>query len=124
MKNHVVSLELAKEMKELGFPQNSAFHWYENAGNGHLLYAGEDRDCRPMECKTFDAYLASELGEWLPDCADIIKFIRTDSVLYEIEILDPQSRSSERFDDISMPNALAKMLIYLAKEKLIDPKKL
>ena len=74
--------------------------------------------------ETFDAYLASELGEWLPDCADIIKFIRTDSVLYEIEILDPQSRSSERFDDISMPNALAKMLIYLAKEKLIDPKKL
>lgn len=57
----VVSLELARKLKELGVKQESVFVWYTNADFGHLLYLGED-GMRPMEAKTYSAFTVAELG--------------------------------------------------------------
>lgn len=65
LEQQVVSLDLAKKLKELRVKQESYFVWYTNAGTGHLLYLGDD-GMRPMEAKTYSAFTVAELGEMLP----------------------------------------------------------
>lgn len=58
LEDQVVSLELAKKLKELGVKQESYAYWYTNAGVGHVLIGQ-----RGMEIKSFSAFTVAELGE-------------------------------------------------------------
>lgn len=66
LSHHVTSLELSKKLKELGVKQESLFCWGKD---GKRLHASTDgygslHWQEPDECS---AYLASELGKWLPE---------------------------------------------------------
>lgn len=60
IKDHIVSLETAKKLKEAGYPQGKSIYlWYTNGDDAHLI----DRvdGARPIESKSFDAPLATEI---------------------------------------------------------------
>jgi hypothetical protein len=116
MKDHVTNLELSKTLRELGFPQESKFYWDSHAvekidGFG-ITSDGE-----------YSAYLASELGEWLPMDYCSSKTVYKKSNKKWVCDKDnwrgeyPQYANNEC-------DARAKMLIYLAENKLINAKEL
>lgn len=142
LENQVVSLELAKEMKELGFEQESLF-WYlpEINKDGKIIYHPQwfqpdeeyissiknsilNKDNNEFNIDLYSAYNASELLLLLPpyistedyDCP--LKIIKEDSsywVYYEMR----NYLSYEEFNEINLCDALAQMLIYLKKNNLI-----
>lgn len=60
LSNQVVSLELAKRLKELGVNQESYFHWYDSKPTAQLhtgVFAGD---------WFYAAFTVAELGEMLP----------------------------------------------------------
>ena len=133
-----VSLELAKELKEAGYPQR-ALHWWGGIGNMDIWCDHVKEEMPPQE-KRFTWYAAptaSELGEKLPES------IKKDGENYLIfqtlvngyvklgywSIKEPNvfgevigSQSIQR--DKSEADARTTMLLYLAKEKLINLKRL
>lgn len=64
LENQVVSLELAKKLKELGVKQEGYFVWYTNGDSAHLL--DTPGEMRPMEGKTYSAFTVAEMGEMFP----------------------------------------------------------
>ncbi len=76
LEKQVVSLELSKKMKELGFPQESLFYWvYTDAplkdGSRNKILLGSDLGESHWELggeqDTYSAYTVAELGEFLPE---------------------------------------------------------
>ena len=132
--NHVVSKGLVEEMKALGFPQVSEF-WYclerkTSDGKDILLisilepvYEKEIEEYSYV--KKAPAYNVSLVGEWLPNRIFYGKhklwITRTEvgywNVQYGGEGVKPFCEKIEK----TMADSLAKMLIYLAKNKLLDP---
>jgi hypothetical protein len=125
MKNHVTSLELSKRMKELGFPQRSIFGWCQN----YTRKSGEyKKDSKPyIQYKgshDYSAYLASELGEWLPNEKLMIDKDTND---YSLDLFGTERKERKfagGFCGENLCDAMAEMLIYLAENKLINPKEL
>lgn len=83
LEDQVVSLELAKKMKELGFPQHSSFYWQRSwhdkpyKFNPGGSWETADQDGR------ISAYTVAELGDLLPDYIPnlgnlFISFAKTD----------------------------------------------
>lgn len=76
LQNHVVSLELAKKLKENGFPQTTLCHWVEiyNKGKMQVFFddhwdtiSGEWGDGSTIaDHVNYAAPLATEIGELLP----------------------------------------------------------
>ena len=113
LEKQVVSLELAKKLKELGVKQDSHFSWFEmNTGKFELYHSG-----LPTSKSKFSAFTVAELGEML-----LIQF----TILKGVQISDPRGRYSRLvkrlyiFEDEA--NARAKMLIYLLENDLIKNK--
>jgi hypothetical protein len=119
LEDQVVSLELAKKLKELGVKQESLFWWLE-------LYQGPDDKFNPryflnwgkhqdVEVQ-FSAFTVAELGEMLPaHYIDSMKLKEEWFVRYaEVEhnYYHSEFASTEA-------NARAKMLIYLIENNLI-----
>lgn len=134
IENQVVSLELAKRMVELGFRQESYFTWVLRHGRWSVWDEGTMSECETgMEKRKVCAYTVAELGEMMPGVIDkggklyylspcaggngvraisyvtyrdgVGFFLTGHPVIYEKTEAD----------------ARAKMLIYLAEQKLIDP---
>jgi hypothetical protein len=67
-KRHVVSLDLAKKLKELGVPQVSEFYWNEGTVNDNkgsiYLVSSEENDV--FSRRIASAFISSEIGEMLP----------------------------------------------------------
>jgi len=152
---HVVSLELARQMKEAGFPQVSEFYWilcdefdakivtkdgpidelcedsefsYDPPSVKYDLLEDEKNGDLSDDIKIYSAYLASELGEILKkiklkddkngiwkDCQIYMAFRKCGG---KEENMGQIILQSMRID------LAAKMLLYLAKEGLINPKEL
>ncbi len=133
LEDQCVSLELAKKMEELGFPQKSLFYWYENIvyfGETKLFVkvsSGHSRSIHVCNLKSYgaiSAYSVAELGEMLPPhtdsgkdgqgyaCYTVISEdggqTHWDTVLEEDENFVPQ-----RIWASSESDARAKMLIWL-----------
>ena len=109
MKKYCVSLELAKEMKELGFEQESEFYWWI-FNNGVSKLISKKIICQPHlenEAK-YSAYTVGELGEMLPEYYSTFKV----EDKYEGYNDDGEVLSS----NITEANARASMLIYLKKK--------
>jgi len=126
IENMVVNLELSKELKRLGMPQKSEFwwsnfHYIEHAGlikNEHFMIGyGQDADYLEDEhiglgYEQYSAYLSDELLRWLPAFTNIMfneqeYCIQADYAEYHKEY------------DKSLPNTLAKLLIYLITNGLL-----
>ena len=134
IEKQVVSLELAKKLKELGVKQESFFYWvdaYENYRNTGEAYNGwivrqkmnwiansTKRD------KIYSAFSVSELGEMLP--ARNIDFgkgyfesCKDSSGMWRAYWTDTHSgKWIKDFNEVSEADARAKMLIYLIENKL------
>jgi len=68
LKNQVVSLKLAKKMKELGFEQESAFYWVITLTTDYHLsfYDNDLPQCLKERNDCYSAYTVAELGKMLP----------------------------------------------------------
>jgi len=143
LEKQVVSLELAKRLKELGAPQDSLYCHMQSMGRlKDGVLSSVDAHCiRSMtvgtkgEGELFAAYTVAELGELLPYA------VKKEGELYFIHqtpCVGGHNYDSERFcfeftytsikgEAITLPiqekteaDARAKMLIYLLKQKLIS----
>lgn len=155
---HVVSLELAKELKEAGYPQEKStfFQWLDyRSDNKHSCVFWQDREkCLIGGVWHEDgiaAPLASEIGELLPDytrelgnieisyCAtdhitmepnskigryngkwwNVSYWLWTNKLTPKHKYLFLERESKHLQQSATLPNALAKMYLYLKREGLI-----
>lgn len=140
LENQVVSLELAKQMKKLGFPQESLWWWIKRPDQkeiGEFYYSLEDGKLRYHDTAapfskedTISAYTVAELGALLPS------YISPYISGYDIERIYTErngghyrcwfreikekhnivTTSIREFNERTEANARAKLLIYLKQE--------
>lgn len=143
LEQQVVSLELAKKMKELGFKQESLWYWWEdtdNIGSAYLEIDESQLNITQQPELLYDykgvaktsnhiisAYSVAELGEMLPaqvknektrnvDCLSCTKNVYGKYIVrYHSSFSTPLV---EIFADTEA-DARAKMLIYLKDNNLI-----
>lgn len=117
MESHVTSLELSKRLKELGVKQNSIFSWYfyyvetdQEPQTGFTVeYTPTEKLREGTDCS---AFLASELGEILPDWVYSV---------FNEERWDCMGGGFEfHFTADTECDARAKMLIYLLEQGIIN----
>lgn len=144
LEDQVISLELAKRMKELGFKQESIFSWYYI--DVPLLYSGPEigyfgSNLPSDASEIYAAYTVAELGEMLPEgiisirpltknewdfkpedrwlVADACPYIEREYLCMSDGFIDT-SLHSENWANTEV-DARAKMLIYLAEKQIINP---
>ena len=144
LQKHVCSLELSRKLKELGFPQNSLFYWYEIEPNENFIAYHEDKTFEinvknpiPWEeqpeyfkmshvWKRYgkedftSAYLASELGEWMHS-------IKIDLWQYHNDgkfLLKTMTHDAPDMNEITECDCRARLLIWLAENNHLDAKSL
>lgn len=121
--NHCVSLELSKQLKEAGYKQEGEFwwSWLQDANfNNHIALVTERQEDWYGDIATRICYvapLASEIMERLPH-SKIAWIGKTIDGRYRIDEQDGGHTGAMRVDE-NLCNALAKMWLYLKKEKLI-----
>ena len=138
LEQQVVRLELAKEMKELGFKQDSLFYWcpkFSGSGSPSFPYRFEnsyylrtwdkEKENAPTNYSDVDfysAYTVAELGEMLPVSDCIIEEMVEDKEWY-VKIEDGRSTDIKTHQEVAdtEADARAMMLIYLAENNLINP---
>ena len=123
MDKHCVSLEIAKQLKEAGWKKPTIYQWSDNYygvltfGKPAEIFKGEYRivDSPVMLDDTeYPAPLATEIFEELP-CKNI--YIRYYDLLGIDEWgVDLQTSTGLETRDKFLPNALAKMWLYLKRE--------
>lgn len=129
LEDQVVSLELAKKLKELGVRQDGHFDWYEHEG---IPYVADfaNRYIDPLSGhheKYCSAFTVAELGEMLP------KKLKSEEwgsleLVYKHDLLAYGMYQFEcTFHEVwielgdTEADARAAMLIYLIENKLVDP---
>lgn len=135
LSEQVVSLDLSKRLKELGFEQESIFIYTVSGFNCWLSLVDEERDkmwsrdlfenlMTTADCKqTYNAYTVAELGEMLPSSytfEDTTCHITIEKDLnwWTIKYNSKTSNWCEE-KNITEADARAKMLIYLKDNNLI-----
>lgn len=140
IEQHVTSLALSKRLKELGVKQESIFGWFYRKrpiskwvlvhNNFNTLYSGKNCNKEQLE-REVSTYLASELGQMLPEYICIQREGETDPSLtddFKLEY-DEYGTPIYIFMDEwicfgTMANnetdARAKMLIHLIENGLVD----
>ncbi len=101
--------ELSKKMKNLGFPQDSFFFWYE-MGSESFLNIPDDIDYSRAS-ELCSAYTLSELGELIKKYKDHLKNVD----LQEMGCAGEEDIAECNFN----PDFLARILINLKEKKLI-----
>lgn len=134
LEQQVVSLELARKLKDLGVNQQSCFTWVESYGDkeipngqyklqsyGTQFYGvvknhwagGFDWELHPM----YAAFTVAELGEMLIPAEVHSAFVNASK---EMKWICTDSHRANRLYGITEADARAKMLIYLLENKLIN----
>lgn len=115
-----VSLELAKELKEAGYPQESLFYWGQLAHNGEFVLKNRTvflkSDIRaglPIAAPT-----ASELGNEL--LGNIDEFVRENLDDLDTNLYMDWCNDEHPYYN---PNLLAKIWLLLAKNNLLTKQK-
>jgi hypothetical protein len=145
IENHVVNLDLSKQLYDLGIKKPSLFYWQlEDQSDIEkyktewiVLYGLDENIFRVEKSIIYPAYLATELLEILPyfinhknDCPNYYLYI-SHAILDDVNKIKkywigyhswvPFSEEKiPSIDDELLPNALAKMLIYLVENKLVE----
>jgi hypothetical protein len=135
LEQQVVSLELAKKLKELGVKQESLWSWWvaTDRDDTPALNRSSQKDCptcghpRAPYFEEIAAFTVAELGEILPPHWMTTKGTKGIKLLWWKESPEPyyqETRHVKKMDagvnDASEADARAKMLIYLIENKLID----
>lgn len=131
MTNHVTSLEVSKKLKEVGWKKETEFWWITktriNSGDGHSgWYKEEVKGIFELSygkqgyvnSVRFPAPLATELLEELP----INSKGGYNLTMYKYDIGYYAGYADSKNEDCianTLPNALAKMYLYLTKKGLI-----
>lgn len=133
---HVVSQELAEELRKLGWPQNrSTFYWWKDDFGDWAILSSEDAPDDPDSAIEPDRFiaspLASELLERMPS-----HFLDSEGLRYDLNLWkDTVWNAAYWWDEdsrrlvpsMNLPaqmdanpcDALAKLAIYLMKEGII-----
>ena len=147
LEKQIISLELAKKLKELNCPQKSLFFWTHFTGNGQgFLFGSGEEDIKFFnECRDYkdigiykpthdypekeigtrrfilcSAFTATELGEMLPERFQK-GFLTCQKVgLWEVGYETSRGRVIIFKEAKSEADARAKLLIYLIKNKLVE----
>lgn len=122
LEDQVVSLELAKKLKELGVKQDSLWFWTWAEWNKEVEWVLILEDKRAgLKKETFSAFTVAELGEMLPEGYRSYYYNGHPSggnwMCNDGEILGVADANTEA-------DARAKMLIYLIKEGIIKAEEL
>lgn len=113
--NHVVSLDLAKQLYEAGIKIESEFWWQGNAQKPQVLLKNEHEQAfQNNDFPCYPAPLASELGELLPDSIFTSRF-RAVSLNHQVRV-ECLSHIEEADTEA---NARAKMLLYLKSKGIL-----
>lgn len=115
LEQQVVSLELAKKLKELGVEQESYWKW---SADGELTRL-ESEVKHPDSCA---AFTVAELGDIVPHRIEhqwSLHVLRT-SEAWDVYYLDTEDTvlNSVAFAEPSIADAFARMLIYLIENDL------
>jgi len=121
LENQVVSLELAKKMKELGFKQESIWFWQEYKSGGGCIYLLPKKEVKGFIGKTevcdyYSAYTVAELGEMLPiNCASW----RSDKTLYSCQRFDFGGCCGQEITADTEADCRARLLIWLKENNYL-----
>lgn len=132
---YVTSLELSKQLKEAGIPQESEYEWcFVPAGvavlsKEWLHKKDEPYHMAPAGMKTYSAFHVGELADLLPVRHDITIGIQKGSKIYHVNYWwgTPNPLRGEGITDYwrthneIMVEAMGEMLLYLVKNKIYDP---
>ena len=119
LQKQVCSLELSKQLKNLGFKQESYFYWNHQDYSGDVFYnithiPGKGINAY-QECS---AYTVAELGEMLPYKYN--NFRDVDEKYHCVAKFDDLSKDKNLYiSSKTESDARAKMLIYLKENNLI-----
>jgi len=125
IEQHVTSLEVSKRLKELGVKQESMFYWGWNPNQEPSIHPN---DCghRPetggndMFCS---AFLASELGEFLPNWVYSKKWLNDINSYAIFTEADKEPKGYKEpaviMSDYHEANVRGMMLIYLLEQGII-----
>ena len=127
IEQQVVSLELAKQLKEAGFKQDSKWWWWVNKlspkSKPSVSYYGDNKPIKDWEC--IAAPTVAELGERLPNRCKTRWFTEQVSGLsswvcrlWDCDA-DGKATFGQNFFADTEANARAKMWLYLKKENLL-----
>jgi len=121
LENQVVSLELEKKMKELGFKQESIWFWQEYKSGGGCIYLLPKKEVKGFIGKTevcdyYSAYTVAELGEMLPiNCASW----RSDKTLYSCQRFDFGGCCGQEITADTEADCRARLLIWLKENNYL-----
>lgn len=107
LEDQVCSLELAKQLKELGVKQDSYFKWEERSGGHVELFHSKATSCAH---EYYSAFTLAELGEMLPAGMSPNK---SENNVYYFTI------GEKLFGCKNEAKARAKILIYLIENNII-----
>ena len=121
LKNQLTSLELSKQLKDLGVKQESIFGWEIYDSGAQLKYKKDDRY---KDYTNYAAFTVAELGEMLPYEFVIANLSYrlgiSKDMGWEVEYKEINGNETFGEYDDQLVNAMAGMLIYLLKGKLIE----
>jgi hypothetical protein len=120
--SHVVSLELSKKLKEIGYPQEGAFFWKEDLGIPSLVENKSYLCSALLGIRYYVAPLASELMERLPNFRKDYSIEYTFWKMGNYWMITFQNTSDlpiHTEQDSIFCNALAKMIIFLHEKGLV-----
>ena len=132
LENQVVSLELAKELKENGYPQEGLWWWCEVDGKYEVLskLGFKHKEYKSSITNPIVAPTVAELGKKLPDWykdkkgytqLDIAKFgVNNDTTLYWKVAYQVVGVDIIFFNRKTEAEARAKMWLYLKKNNLLE----
>jgi hypothetical protein len=114
LENQVVSLDLAKRLKELGVKQESLFYWHDSE------VISDDSRLRVPE--DVSAFTVAELGEMLPVNSETKRIAVTNEWYCRFRHWKANGHGYDEYqqDAKTEADARAKMLIYLLEKGLIQ----
>ena len=114
IEEQVTSLELSKQIKELGVEQESLFYWISTLQGFEIVYQGE-----LLGEVSYSAFTVAELGKLLPTWfysgKTLSKALKTE---FECGSAEYDKQTWKKAD--TEANARGKMLIYLIEHNLIE----
>ena len=120
IEKHVPSLELCKELKRLGFPQDTEFYW-DDLGHRFTIEYAPKSNTKRFICA---APLVSEMAEWVVgnskmDMDFSFPMFSTSTKGWIVREISQVLRGNQGFLPLlkSMPNAYATQCIEILKAK-------
>lgn len=122
LENQVVSLELAKQLKEAGYPQEGLWYWTGDITNEIELRNSIHWSSGQRFKKVYTAPTVAELLGKIPfDNARLEKIVTAygGKEVYRAKHIIDYKGNSHNEDENNPADAMAKMWLYLKKEKLL-----